>query len=173
MLHRILVAYATKHGSTTEVAEEIAAELRADGADVDIRQARAVRDLDPYEAVILGAPLYMGRWHGDARGFLKRFDRELADRPLAVFALGPVKEDGSDVEGAQRQLDAAVAKVRVKPVDVVLFAGALNPERLPFPLNRMARSDVRDWIRIRAWARGVPAALEAAARLSRDAVGVT
>jgi menaquinone-dependent protoporphyrinogen oxidase len=173
MVHRILVAYATKHGSTAEVADTIGLELRASGVDVDVREARAVGDLDGYDAVVLGAPLYMGRWHGDARAFLRRLRRDLRDRPLGVFALGPLKEDGTDVPGAQRQLDTALAKAPVRPVDVVLFGGAVDPDRLRFPLNRMPRADVRDWIRIRAWARGLPAVLEAAATLDRDAAGVT
>ena len=61
----------------------------------------------------------------------------MATRSLAIFALGPLKEDGSDVEGAQRQVDAALAKLPVRPADVILFAGARDPHRLHFPLNRM------------------------------------
>src|SRR4051794_2078422 len=86
---------------------------------------------------VVGAPLYMGRWHPDARAFLTRASHELARRPLAIFALGPLKEDESDVEAAQRQLDAALAKLAVRPADVILFGGALDPDRLHFPLNRM------------------------------------
>src|SRR5258708_26518818 len=68
----ILIAYATKHGSTQEVAETIAVTLREHALEVEVQPASEVRALDRYSAVVLGAPLYMGRWHGDASGFLKR-----------------------------------------------------------------------------------------------------
>jgi menaquinone-dependent protoporphyrinogen oxidase len=173
MLRRILIAYATKYGSTEEVAAAVAAELRAMGVEVDVVEARAVRDVTEYDAVVVGAPLYMGRWHRDARALLRRLSDALAVRPLAVFALGPLKADGSDVAGAQRQLDAALAKAAVRPADVILFGGALEPGKLRFPLNRMPRADVRDWVTIRAWARGLREVLEHAATLRRDVTAVT
>src|SRR5215469_569468 len=66
----ILVAYATRYGSTQEVAEAIAATLRERGLAVDIQPMRDVRSLDQYRAVVLGAPLYMFHWHKDAIHFL-------------------------------------------------------------------------------------------------------
>src|SRR5579872_3686873 len=69
----VLVAYATKNGSTQEVASAIAASLREHGAQVALLPARAVREpVAGYDLVVLGAPLYSGRWHRDARGFLRR-----------------------------------------------------------------------------------------------------
>ena len=68
---KILIAYASKHGSTREVADVIAAELEPSGLEVEVRPARAVEDPGAYDAVVLGAPLYMGRWHGDALSFLE------------------------------------------------------------------------------------------------------
>src|SRR6266700_5866579 len=67
---KILIAYASKHGSTREVADVIAAELEPSGLEVEVRPARAVEDPGAYDAVVLGAPLYMGRWHKEARTFL-------------------------------------------------------------------------------------------------------
>jgi flavorubredoxin len=55
----ILVAYSTKHGSTQEVAEAIAAALREGGLGVDCRPLKEVQSIEGYAAVVLGAPLYM------------------------------------------------------------------------------------------------------------------
>jgi len=55
----ILVAFSTIHGSTQEVAEQIAATLREQGLAIDLQPAKQVRALDAYRAVVLGAPLYM------------------------------------------------------------------------------------------------------------------
>lgn len=72
MAPTILVTYATKYGSTQEAAKAIAGTLCQAGGQVEILPARQVRSLDGYNAVVLGAALYMGRWHEDARHFLKR-----------------------------------------------------------------------------------------------------
>ena len=66
----VLVGYATRYGSTQEVAEAVAATLREGGLAVDIRPLREVRTLAGYSAVVLGAPLFMFRWHQDALRFL-------------------------------------------------------------------------------------------------------
>jgi menaquinone-dependent protoporphyrinogen oxidase len=168
MVHRILLAFATKHGSTADVAGVVAAELREAGLYVEVAEICAVRDLTGFDAVVVGAPLYVGRWHRDARVFLRRFSGALGSRPLAIFALGPLKEDGSDVAGAQRQLNAALAESPVRAADAVLFGGALDPALLHFPLDRMPKADVRDWVRIRAWARGLPELFDRVATLTRD-----
>jgi menaquinone-dependent protoporphyrinogen oxidase len=85
-----LVAYATSYGSTREVAEAVAATLREHGLEVDIQPMRQVRTLAGYSAVVLGAPLYMFRWHKDARRFLSRNRQALTELPVAIFALGPL-----------------------------------------------------------------------------------
>jgi len=74
----VLVAYATRYGSTQEVAEAIGETLREQGLGVEVRPAREVRTLEGYDAVVLGAALYMYRWHKDARRFLSRQRKALA-----------------------------------------------------------------------------------------------
>ena len=55
----VLVAYATRYGSTQEVAEAVAATLRERRLAVDIEPMRQVRTLDRNRAIVLGASLYM------------------------------------------------------------------------------------------------------------------
>jgi menaquinone-dependent protoporphyrinogen oxidase len=153
-----LVAYGTRHGSTREVAEAIAATLRERGLAVDVRPAGEVGALDGYDAVILGGALYAARWHADARRLLRR--PELATRPVAVFALGPRTLSEDDVAGSRAQLDRILARVpAVAPVSVAIFGGVVDPAKLRFPFSRMPASDARDWDAIRAWAASVAATL--------------
>ena len=70
MSNPVLVAYATRYGSTQEVADKIAATLRQSGLTVEVQPAKQVRTLDGYRAVVLGAPLYMSDWLKEARNFL-------------------------------------------------------------------------------------------------------
>jgi len=159
-MDEVLIAYATKHGSTHEVAEFVAAHLADAGVEAHTLPAHCVRSLDEYEAVVLGAPLYMGRWHRDARAFLRRFRSELATRPLGVFALGPLEEMPEQWEGARERLFDALAHVPgVQPVTVEVFGGAIVPETLHFPFSHVAAGDLRDWDAIRSWTDRLPDAL--------------
>src|SRR3954462_14122995 len=63
MTGHILVAYATKHGSTREVAEAVAGTREQRGVDVDVLPAASAGSLDGYDGVVLGGALYTGRWH--------------------------------------------------------------------------------------------------------------
>ena len=169
----VLVAYASKYGSTQEVGEAIAETLRGCGLEANCQDVREVRSLDPYGAVILGAPLFIGSWYKPALQFLSRQRAALAGRPVAIFALGPLSREEKEVQGARQQLDKNLAKVSwLAPVAVALFAGKYDPATLRFPDNLLAMpapsplhgrpaSDERDWDTIRAWAAGVAGQLGA------------
>jgi menaquinone-dependent protoporphyrinogen oxidase len=150
---RILVAHASRHGSTREVAEAVASTLRARGFAVDVLPAAEVGLLRRYAGVVLGGALYTGRLHKDARHFLARHREALAGRALAVFALGPRTLERKDVSASRDQLDRALRAVPdLTPVSVAVFGGAVKPGELRFPFNRMPASDARDWKAIDAWA---------------------
>ena len=98
MAPSVLVGYATRYGSTEEVANAVAATLREGGLTADVRPLREVRSLAEYGAVVLGAPHFMFHWHKDALGFLSRHREALTTRPVAVFALGPVHDPYDEKE---------------------------------------------------------------------------
>jgi menaquinone-dependent protoporphyrinogen oxidase len=149
----ILVAYATQHGSTGEVAAAVAARLRQVGLDVDLHPAAEVADVSPYRGVVLGSAIYTGRLHHDAVAFLHRHHGELALLPIAIFAMGPKTLDPSDVASSRKQLAKALAKAPdVDPYEVAVFGGVIDPKTLGFPFNRLHASDARDWDEIDAFA---------------------
>jgi menaquinone-dependent protoporphyrinogen oxidase len=152
MMGTILVAYASKYGSTREVAESIASTMRGRLQRVDVRPAEEVDHLEEYVGVVLGGGIYMGRWHRHARGFARRFEDELRNLPVAVFALGPVDEVPDHRAGSEKQFRKAVEKLAFEPVASAVFGGAVDPRQLHFPFNHMPAADVRDWDEIRAWA---------------------
>lgn len=160
MPRSILITYATKHGSTRQVAEAIASKLEEGGLGVVLQPAAGVRDLEPYDGVVLGTALYMGRPHGDARRFLRRHHEALSRLPVAVFGMGPLTNGDADVEGARKQLGEALGKVTdVSPVSTAIFGGVVDPEKLRFPFSHMQASDARDWAVIEAWAEELGALL--------------
>jgi menaquinone-dependent protoporphyrinogen oxidase len=100
MTASIRVAYATRYGSTQEVAEAVGARLRERGLGADVRRARDVRSLEGFDAVVLGAPLYIGSLLREARRFLKRHQATLSQIPVALFLLGPV-HGGKELDDAR------------------------------------------------------------------------
>lgn len=166
MAESVLVGYASRYGSTKEVAEAVASRLGKMELAVEVQPARAVRTLDKYSAVVLGAPLFMFRWHKDALGFLSRHRAALPKRPVAVFALGPVHDPHDEAEwrDSWAQLNKELAKFTwFTPAAVQMFGGKYDPESLRFPLKAFAgkepASDIRDWAAIHAWADGLPEVL--------------
>jgi menaquinone-dependent protoporphyrinogen oxidase len=149
---KVLVTYATRMGSTEEVAQRVACKLRESGLAVDVLPARHVRSLESYGAVVLGAALYVGRLHKDARRFLAANRDLLIKLPVALFVLGPVQKDEKDWKGAQNQLEKQLRDFPwFAPVALSIVGGKFDAARLGFPFNlipalrRMPPSDVRDW----------------------------
>jgi menaquinone-dependent protoporphyrinogen oxidase len=165
---RVLVAYATKNGSTAEIADAIADELRGRGAEVDCRDAGTVRDVDSYDAVVLGSAVYMKRWRKEARRFLRRHRRELGELPFWVFSSGPVGEqkqgDTKAAEWAEpRRMVATVERLGAR--EHVIFGGRVPLEPTNFIERAMLENtppefaDRRDWDQIRGWAAGIAEAV--------------
>jgi menaquinone-dependent protoporphyrinogen oxidase len=159
----VLVAYATRYGSTQEVAEAVAATLRERGLEVDIQPMQKVRTLEGYRAVVLGTALYMSHLYKDARRFLSQHRKALTERPVAIFALGPLHTDEKEWQLSRKQLEKELAKFPwLTPVALELFGGKIDPAKLHFPFNHMPAGDVRDWTAIHAWASSLAATLQPA-----------
>jgi menaquinone-dependent protoporphyrinogen oxidase len=164
MAMKILVAYATKHGSTGEIAEEIGAILRESGHEVDVRVARDVRGLAAYDAVVLGSGLYSAHWLRDANRFVKRHLADLQQRPVWLFSSGPL-DHSADFDDIPLTLHVA------RDVDAIgirghrTFGGRLLETTAAEAgiLETHRVGEFRSWDRIRAWARDIGGALDGAA----------
>jgi menaquinone-dependent protoporphyrinogen oxidase len=168
---KVLLAYASTHGSTQEIAEAVAAALRDHGLAVDLQPARDVRTLEGVDAVVLGAPLYMFHLHKDGLRFLSRHQKALAGGlPLAIFAGGPIETSGEDTwQEVRRQLDQELAKFPwLRLVSLEVVGGRHDPEKLRFPWNLIPALkgippiDLRDWDAIRLWAESLVPVLQPA-----------
>jgi menaquinone-dependent protoporphyrinogen oxidase len=154
----VLVAYATKAGSTGEVAEAVGQALCASGAAVDVKPVKEVDDLDGYEAVVVGSAIRIGRWLPEAIRFVEANARTLAAMPVAYFQLSGFLQD--DTPEKRQEAAAYLAPVRalVEPVSEGLFAGKIDYSTLSFfdrtiaKLVGSAEGDWRDRDAIRTWA---------------------
>ena len=82
---RLLVAYASRKGSTHETAEFIADVLSENGLNVDVLPMEQVRSLNEYHAIIFGSPVYQGSWLAEAFKFMGDFKEDLAVKPCYVW----------------------------------------------------------------------------------------
>lgn len=163
-----LVTYATRYGSTQEVAEAIAKRMDDLGIVVDLYPMRDIHTLDKYQAVVLGAPIYLGKWHRDAHRFVSIHWKSLSQCPVALFALGPIEPTPEQLESSQEQLHKDLTKYPwLDPAEKRVFVGKYDPSQLTFshhlisilpasPLKHLQTSDHRDWDAIRVWADTLP-----------------
>ena len=165
---RVLVAVASRHGSTAEIASEISKNLRRYGDGVTIRvDNRAVDDidsLDGYDAIIIGSAIYGGHWLAPAVEFATRHEEELRRRPLWLFSSGPLGEPDSraqaptsDVVSITRATDAIEHRMFGGRID----RGELGPaEQAVVRTMGFLDGDFRDWAAVRAWVERVVDQLE-------------
>lgn len=161
MTPRMLVAYATKHGATREIAERIGDVLHGAGIEVDVKPMDLVGDLSGYDAVVGGTAVYMGQWRKDAKRFLIANQVALSERPVWWFVSGPTGA-GDPMELVQGWVVPARLKPyvdRIAPRDIAVFHGKVDPEALGgfegFVIRtvKAETGDFRDWEAIAGWAR--------------------
>ncbi len=84
---RILIAYASKTGSTEEIAQAIGKELKAAGHTADVVGIGNVTSIQGYDAVLIGGPMYMGRIDGGVGKWVKHHYQDLTRVPVAGFVV--------------------------------------------------------------------------------------
>ncbi len=162
---KVLVAYETKYGSTHGIAESIAARLRTHDVSVDIARAREVRDIDAYDAFVVGSAVYYGAWMREALDFVTRNRDVLRARPVWLFSSGPIGEaktdgQGRDMRAASEPKGIVELRSEIKPRGHRVFFGALDKSKLGMtdrfiasvPAFSGAEGDFRDWKDIESWA---------------------
>jgi menaquinone-dependent protoporphyrinogen oxidase len=166
---RVLVAYATKHGNTAEIAEKIGQVLREAGLRADVVPVARAGDPASYQAVVLGSGVYIGQWRKEAARYLKAHEAALAGRPVWLFSSGPTGE-GDPVELLKGwRLPSGLVEVagRIGVRDRAVFGGALDAAKMGALEKWMIRNvkaplgDFRNWDAIAAWAAGIAEALKA------------
>jgi menaquinone-dependent protoporphyrinogen oxidase len=153
---RVLIACASKHGSTEGIAEAIAERLHQLGNDAAAIRVSEVSSLNGVEAVVLGSAIYAGSWMKEATEFAAVNAEVLSGIPLWLFSSGPLGTEVHDDEEQPRQL--AELTERLRPKAHRTFFGALDHSKLGFAERMMVKAvkapegDFRDWGAISGWA---------------------
>jgi menaquinone-dependent protoporphyrinogen oxidase len=166
MNRKLLVAYASRAGSTGEVAQAIADRLCARGFNTEVRPVDAVKTLEGFDAVVLGSAIRYGAWLPEMLKFMQAQRSALAALPAAVFTMHMQALDDSEASRQTRSVYGQPVRALLVPRDEAFFAGMVDPARLSFFERlavKMVKSPVgdrRDWPRIHAWADGLTGKLQ-------------
>jgi menaquinone-dependent protoporphyrinogen oxidase len=176
---KALLVYGTRYGATAGTSEEIAQVLHAEGFNVKVVNLKdeKIKDIAPYDLIIVGSGLQMGKWTGEAEDFLKRFQKELPQKKLAIFAStmkSVAQHEGKQDDLAKEykmSLTDIIAKYDLHPVAEGFFGGILDYNKMNFIFRRTLGFlkpqlekdgfkqtapgvyELRDWEEIRGWAK--------------------
>ena len=157
MTKKILVAYATRAGSTAEIARVIGETLAAGGAAVDVLPIRSVTDLTGYQAVVLGSAVRYSSLLPEAVKFVEQNKAALEQRPLAIFAAHILNMGSDEASRQNRHVYLDAVRKLVPPRAEACFAGVGDLKKVSFIeglIGKMVKSpigDYRDWPAIRSW----------------------
>jgi menaquinone-dependent protoporphyrinogen oxidase len=156
---KILVTASSRHGATDELAHVIGEAIAAQGLDVDIRRMDEVDTVFPYDALVIGSAVYMGRWTSEARTFLDLHEGGILGRATWLFSSGPIGDLGAEPFAA----DELVQKTNAR--EHHLFGGRLLKRSLGFKERALAGlihaqdGDFREWAAVVAWATAIARSL--------------
>lgn len=164
MDEKVLVAYASVMGATTGIARVIGDVLRASGAEVHVLPVNQVGSIENYRSVVLGSPIYEGRWLENAVMFLEQYREFLSRIPVALFVVRTDLRDKPEERRLRlyRYLDPMLHRTpEIQPIDEIgIFTGSFSSKQWPLPTLLALKAkgelppdgDYRDWNAIRAWA---------------------
>ncbi len=164
--NKVLIVFASGFGSTADVAEVMAEELRSLDMEVEVQSADIARAPQVDEAVIIGSAIRYDRWLPTAQQYLKRHQEILAENQVAYFYSCLALAAASSLSTDDEQIyDSKLLNMnsRINPMMIGGFAGALKYKLMPWYfrliLGAIAKSkgftgeDYRDWKAIRNWIR--------------------
>jgi menaquinone-dependent protoporphyrinogen oxidase len=155
----VLVAAASRHGATQEIAEAIGRVLEEQGVEADVWPVDEVETPATYDACVLGSAVYVGNWLEAAREFVDAHGDELARKPTWLFSSGPIGDPPRP--DAEHAVQIGEIREKTGARDHRLFAGRLDKRLLGFGERavvlafRAAEGDFRDWEEIESWAREI------------------
>ena len=176
---KTLIVYGTRYGATAGTSEEIAKVLREEGFDVKVVNAKEekIKDISEYDLIVVGSGMQMFKWTGEAEDFLKKFQRELAKKKLAIFVSSMkavLEREGKKDELAKawkNDLEDKAAKYGLHPIAMAMFGGVIDYNKMNiitrkafgsfkkqleidgFKENPPGVYEMRDWEEIKKWAR--------------------
>jgi len=165
MSKKVLLAYASRAGSTAEVAERIGNILKDLDLDVDVRSVKEVTDITGYDSVVIGSAVRMFKLLPETMKFANRFRDKLKNKPVAYFIVCLTMYENSEESRAKAQEYLKPLLDIKQPISTGLFGGKMDYSKLSFIWRilfkgRIPEGDFRNWDLIEEWARNLGVALK-------------
>jgi menaquinone-dependent protoporphyrinogen IX oxidase len=181
-MSKALIVYATRFGATKSTSDEVAKILSEENFDVKVVNAKEdkIQEIDGYSLIVVGSGMSMGNWATEAEDFLKKFQRELDGKKLALFvsSLKPVEEKQGKTDLVNRiqkiGIDDKIQKYHFNPISTAVFGGIVDYTKMNFIIKKSMEIgyksalqkhgfkeiqpgvyDLRDWNQIETWAREI------------------
>ena len=177
---KALIIYGTRGGATKQIAEEIGKVLGEQGLTTTIEDARRSRgiDVNAYDLVVVGSSVWATTWKWQATRFLKRNEKKLADKKVALFSSGLAGGDQAQADYARKSIEKTAAKFpAIKSLALAYFGGLIDFEHQVLLARLFTNAikkdlekkgmdpnkpyDTRDFAAIRKWAADVAAKAKA------------
>lgn len=162
---QILVAYASKAGSTADSAARMGDLLSKKGHLVDVKPISAVTGVDSYQAVVLGSAIRRGNVLPAMKAFIEKNQASLKLIPFSFFIHCMTLSTDNETNRAEASAYLEPVRAIVRPVSEGLYAGAMVPEKLKLldrlmtvTLMKLPVGDFRNWNQINAWIEKIPIA---------------
>ena len=172
---KALVVYGTRYGTAAEIAKEIAKVLEDEHLEVDLVNTKRLKncDISPYDLLVVGSGIKMGKWTKESMNFLKNNKESLSNKKVALFvSCGAANDKKTVPEGQKKYLDkVAMENLTNPPIATGLFGSVYDPNAkgMMFKFvnifikkemekqgkDTSQRVDYRDWDEIRAWTKNL------------------
>jgi menaquinone-dependent protoporphyrinogen oxidase len=157
---RVLIGYASRFGSTREIANRIAEAIRKSVSNVDACSVDEISGFDGYDAVVFGSGVYDGSWTAEATELMRRHAAVLARKPIWLFSVGSFGDRHPIVGALIKREPKEIGEFlrTLHPRDYRVFAGVIDLDhwpawgRLLFKALGGHPGDNRQWPDIDAWA---------------------
>lgn len=152
---KILVTYATRAGSTKEVAEYIGRILAESHLRADVLPVKSVKSVEGYSGVIVGSAIRNAALMSEVFSFVRSNQRPLASVPTAYFVVCLTMQEDTPEHRQTVETYLNPLTAIVQPVSKGLFAGVMDATKLGFPwktlMKNQPQGDYRRWEEIRRW----------------------
>jgi menaquinone-dependent protoporphyrinogen oxidase len=157
-MKKVLIAYASRTGTTVEIAEAIGKTLGERGFAVDVRPIQEKPSVERYQAVLIGSAIIGGNFLPEAAEFVRANGEALRKTPVALFVVHFFFRGNGETDRKTRESYLNEIRPLVPQASEVFFAGRFSRRTVtvggvPEWMARLTPTiDRRDWGKIRAWA---------------------
>jgi len=176
-----LIVYGTRTGTTANASEVNANTLRQVEYEVKIVDAKKekVKSISEFDLIIVGSGIQMGKWTKEPEDFIKKHQKELSTKKLALFVscgganpLSEGEKKTKEMDDAKRKyLEEKSVEYKVNPVALGFFGGCYDFNKMSWFFKKTLSSikpkledagykqsktgvyDLRDLEAIRSWTR--------------------